>query len=336
MNRLWSRIADHADGMFALALALVVSVLDLANDEIPPDLVNNAILLCLAVLAFAVLRDRWRRESAEREVRTALEGAAVTLRGLPERLDNLAAIEDLVSTTRRALDASAAVRTVAGSEVGQTLEEARRSTDRWTFKGGTGTYMRAVTLPECVSNARRERRALLVRLEILDPGDPEVCERYARFRDTVSQKPDATGEEWTTDRARKESYATILACCWYRQQYSLLDVDIGLSSTMTRFRWDMSDRYVVMTQENDRGSALVFDSGKFYYDCWSTELQLSRDQARRVPIELAMDVPLSDEPTTEEVRRLFMVLGLPLPDGFTDTDTKAIIQKALNPMNPYG
>lgn len=336
MNRLWSRIADHADGVLALMLALVVSILDLANDAIAPELVNNAILLCLAVLAFAVLRDRWRRESAEREVRVALEGASANLRGLPERLDNLAAIEDLVSTTRRALDAAAAVRTVAGSEVSHALEEARRSTDRWTFKGGTGTYMRAVTMPECVGNARRERRALLIRLEILDPGDPEVCERYARFRDTVSSKPDATGEDWTTERVRKEAYATILAACWYRQQYSLLDVDIGLSSTMTRFRWDLSDRYVVMTQEDDRGSALIFDSGKFYYDCWTTELQLSREQSRRVPIELAMDVPLSEEPTAEEVRRLFMVLGLPLPEGFTDTDTKAIIQKALNPKNPYG
>ncbi|HEY3686951.1 MAG TPA: hypothetical protein VGL93_28205 [Streptosporangiaceae bacterium] len=336
MNRLWSRIADHADGVLALVLALVVSILDLANDIIPANLVNNAILLCLAVLAFAVLRDRWRRESAEREVRTALEGASRSLRGLPERLDNLVAIEELVSTTRRALDASAAVRTVAGSEVGHALEEARRSTDRWTFKGGTGTYMRAVTLPECVANAKRERRALLVRLEILDPSDPDVCERYGRFRDTVSSKPDITGEDWTTERVRKESYATVLAACWYRQQYSLLDVDIGLSSVMTRFRWDLSDRYVVMTQEDDRGSALIFDSGKFYYDCWSTELQLSREQSRRVPIELAMDVPMSGEPTPEEVRRLFMVLGLPLPEGFTDTDTKSIIQKALNPKNPYG
>lgn len=336
MNRLWSRIADHADGVLALVLALVVSVLDLANNDLAPDLVNNAILLCLAVLSFAVLRDRWRRESAEREVRTALEGASASLRGLPERLERLDAIQDLVATTRQALDAAAAVRTVAGSEVAHALEEARRTTDRWTFKGGTGTYMRAVTLPECVANARRERRTLLVRLEILDPADTEVCGRYARFRATVSSKPDATGEDWTTERVRKESYATVLAACWYLQQYSMLDIDIGLSSNMTRFRWDLSDKYVVMTQEDDRGAALVFDSGKFYYDCWTTELQMSREQARRVPIELAADVPLSAEPTTEEVRRLFLVLGLPLPEDFTDTDLKAIIQKALHPMNPYG
>ena len=334
MNRLWSRIADHADGVLALVLALVVSILDLANDDIPAGLVNNAILLCLAVLAFAILRDRWRRESAEREVRVVLEDAASTLRGLPERLDNLTEIEDLVSTTRRALEAAAAVRTVAGSEVAHALEEARRGTDRWTYKGGTGTYLRAVTLPECVDNARRERRALLIRVEILDPTDAEVCERYARFRETVSG-PDASGEAWTTDRVRTEAYATVLAASWYRQLYSLLDVDIGLTSVMTRFRWDLSDRFVVMTQEDDRGSALVFDSGKFYYDCWSTELQLSREQSRRVPIELAMDVPLSGEPTPEQVRQLFMVLGLPLPDTFTDTDVKSIASKALHAKNPY-
>lgn len=336
MNGFWTKISDHADGVLALLLAIVVSVLDLANDDVPSGMVDNAILLCLAVLAFAVLRDRWRRESAEREVRTALDGAADNLRDLPERLDNLVAIEQLVSTTRRALDASSAVRTVAGAEVGHALEEARRSTDRWTFKGGTGSYMRAVTLPECIANARRERRALLVRMEILDPTNIEVCERYARFRHTVATKPDVTGEDWTTDRVRLESFATVLAACWHHEQYGLLDVDVGLSTTMTRFRWDLSDRYVVMTQEDDRGSAMIFDSGKFYYDCWSTELQLSREQCRRVPIELAGDVPLGAEPSADQVSKLFTVLGLPLPEAYTETDTRIIVRKALHAPNPYG
>jgi hypothetical protein len=127
----------------------------------------------------------------------------------------------------------------------------------------------------------------------------------------------------------------VLSACWYRQRFRLLDIDIGLSAAMSTLRWDLSASRVIITQENPQGAAMVTDRGRFYYDWCSTELLTSLDQARRVPIEQARTAPLSDEPTVEEVRKLFEELGLDLPRAFSDRDVVDIIRKALRAKNPY-
>ncbi|GAA3233458.1 hypothetical protein [Actinocorallia longicatena] len=328
MGRFALWLAKNADAAIALLLAVVVAAISLGDPG--SKVVASATLLVLGLLAAGILRDRARRGPVEEEVRDALGRIAV----LPERLDQIARFELLVDRTRQKLDESSAVQILTGSEVAPVLAEARGGTDRWIYKGGTGTYIRAVTLPECVAAARRERRALLFRLEIIDPSDEEVCDVYARFRRSVGETVDGI-EPWTLERTRKESYATILAACWHRERFRLLDIDIGLASTMTTFRWDLSSSCVVITREDPNGPALKIDRGKFYYDWCSTELLASLDQARRVPIEQARSAPLSDEPTVEEVRRLFQSLGLPLPRGFTDRDVADITLRALRAVDPY-
>src|SRR5262245_6855121 len=111
--------------------------MDLLSD-LDPSTVNNGILIVLGVLAVAVLRDRHRKDE----------------------IDHLA-----IGT----LDGLAEVRVLHGDEVGDELAKARADTHRWYFRGGTGTYIRAKTLAECVAQARERQRELRVRLEILDP-----------------------------------------------------------------------------------------------------------------------------------------------------------------------
>jgi hypothetical protein len=326
--------AQNADGAIALLLAVVVAVLGIMPegimaDKIQTQLVDAATLVIMALVATALLRDRVRQAPVE----------AITsglLSELPERLARLDQIESLVVGTRHALDALQLVR-VLGSrqEIAQAHAEARKDTTRWIFKGGTGTYLRAVTLPECVAAARRDKRHLSVRIEIIDPSDAEVCETYAHYRRSLSDAPDGTGEMWTPDRARKESYATILAAFWHRQRYGLLDIEVGLSSTMTTFRWDLSATRLIMTVE-DPNKAMTALADTFYYDNCLTELRLSFEQARRVPLDLYKKTPLSDEPTVEEVHDLFTRIAVPLPRAYDDRDIVDIARKALRARDPYG
>src|SRR5690606_31456699 len=168
---------------------------------------TSGIRAVIGLLATSVLRDRGRRIPVEAEVRDTLRSSSATLGELSAKLTRVESFEDVLAGTKRALDESTVVRVIGGAQVAHVLEEARRDTDRWFFKGGTGTYIRARTLPECVAAARRERRTLLFRVEILDPSNVEVCEAYARHRRSVSDGPDATGEPWTLERTRKEAYA---------------------------------------------------------------------------------------------------------------------------------
>lgn len=326
--------ARNADGAIALGLAIVVGVLGIMPDKIVDDalkvqLVSAATLVILALVATALLRDRARQAPVEEAITSG------ALSELPRRLARLEEIETLAHSTRLALDALHLVRVLASSqEIAQSHAEARRDTTRWSFKGGTGTYMRAVTLPACVAAARKDKRHLTVRIEVIDPGDPEVCETYAHYRRSLSDAPDGTGETWTTDRARKESYATILAAFWHRQRYGLLDIEVGLSSTMTTFRWDLSSSRLIMTVE-DPNMAMTALAGTFYYENSDTELRLSFEQARRVPLEMYKRVPLGDEPTIEEVQELFDGIGVPLPKTYNGRDVVDIARKALRALDPY-
>src|SRR5437868_1328901 len=333
LKRFGSWSAQNADVAIALVLAVVLGVLGLMadllfKDKIPTELISNATLLILALVATALLRDRARQAPVE---------ATITSREfteLPRRLGQLDELHDLVAGTRRALNELQLVQVLNQREITLAHAEAREGTSRWSFKGGTGTYLRAVTLPECVIAARKEKRHLTVTVEVIDPLSEEVCETYAHYRRSLSDLPDGTGEMWSAERARKESYATVLAAFWHRQRYGLLDISVGLSATMTTFRWDLSSSRLIMTVE-DPNRAISAKAGTFYFENCDAELRLSMEQARRVPIELYKTVPLSDEPTVEEVEELFRKIRLPLPKAYTDHDVVDVTRKALRAKNPY-
>ncbi|WP_236003704.1 hypothetical protein [Nonomuraea antri] len=332
LRRIAPWAVQNADVAIALGLAIVVGVLGVMPDITwlnKGELVNAATLVMLALVATALLRDRARQAPVEETITSGLSD-------LPARLARMEQIESLVTGTRKALDALQLVRVLGSKqEIAHAHAEARKDTTRWSFKGGTGTYLRAVTLPLCVTAARRDKRHLTVRIEVIDPTDVDVCEAYAHYRRSLSESPDGTGETWTTDRARKESYATILAAFWHRQRYGLLDIAVGLSSTMTTFRWDLSATRLIMTVE-DPNRAMTALAGTFYYENCDTELRLSFEQARKVPLDMYKRVPLSDEPTIEEVQELFEKIGMPLPKSYNGRDVVDVARKALRAVDPYG
>jgi hypothetical protein len=294
----------NADGVIAIGVAVVVGLLDVFGKN---DRSSGAILLVLAALVYGSLAERRRR------IKDIGEATAGTSR----------AIEDL-----------AMVRSLSHTEVAAVHERARRDTSRWVFKGGTGTYLRAVTLPECVREAQRRRRSLSMKIDIVNPVDDEVCAAYARFRSTFeyrSDDPSAAG--WTIDRSRKEAYATVLAACWYRQRLDTLEIDVHLSSVAPALRFDLSDSGLIITQDDPGRVGLYVERGRPLYDYYVTELHQSREQA--VKLDLREATELGDEPTVDEARRLFDRLGAPLPTSFTERDVGDIIDKALRAEDPY-
>lgn len=313
-NRLFW-IINEVDALVALLIAIGAGVLGLLSVT-PPALATNAILATLAVLALAVLRDRWRRMTDEAELTVELAAASAKLDALLRGAEN-----------------SSTVKLLTGREVAKAHAEARVHTDRWLFKGGTGTYIRAVTLPDCVARARNERRRLYVRLEILDPTDVSSCDRYARFRRTVARKKEDGGEVWSCRRTREEAYATILAACWYQHRNILLSVDLALTDRVSIFRYDMSSDRLIITQDDASVPSLLIERGGFLYESYAVELQASADQARRVPIEEVRDLELSDEPTSAQVENLFAALKVPLDPA--EVGVPQIIDKALRAPNPY-
>lgn len=319
----------------ALTLAIIVSVLGFF-DLVSQQLLDSALLATIAILAFALFRDRWRGEAAETRIHRLAAEIDRHVQPLPDQLEQVLTLSEMVGDVRAALDRDASIRVLKGPEITDAFEEAREHTERWFYKGGTGTYTRAVTLPECVKHVRHERGQIQIRLEIIDPTDRRLCERYATYRTTVREGPDRTGEAWSPARTRNESFATVLAAAWYRQNYGhLVDVDVALSGLMTSYRYDLASSCLLITLD-DAAPAIRVDAGQQLYDYWSTELRLSFDQSRRVPLERASAVRLSREPSEAEVRRLFAELDLRLPPAFGAEQVGDIVRRALHARNPYG
>lgn len=334
-KKIWVGIAEYADPVVALLLACLFGVLG-AFGSVSQTVTSGGILTTLAVLAVVILRDRVNEASLDREIRNSTSQSREILGTLPQRLSHIEGLTGSISELRGLVEGNATMRTLRGDEVETAHRNARQRTDRWFFKGGTGTYTRAVTLPQCVETARRDRRALEFRLEIIDPTDGDACERYESFRRSVSPNPDGTGDVWFQGRARLESYATIVAASWNRQRFRLLDIQVGLTSIVSTFRYDMSSDYVIVTQDDPRFPALLVPRNKPLYDAYGVELRSSFEQTRHVRLDLADRVILSAEPTSEEVHKLLETLELPPMPPLEDAEVSLIVQKAIHAKNPYG
>ncbi|MEV6678789.1 hypothetical protein AB0N09_18305 [Streptomyces erythrochromogenes] len=305
LERFVAWVLRNADVVVALCVAMAVGFLDIFGDVVSDDVSSGATLVVLGLLATGSIVERVRRP---------------------------ASIHEALSGTRQALEDLAMVRSLSGNEVGEALRKARQHTNLWYFKGGTGTYLRAVTLPLCVAAAKEQRSQLNVKIDIVNPADERACAAYARFRQMFGGQ--RRGDEvWTTDRVRRESYATVLAACWYQRQLTTLEISVHLSSAVPTLRFDLSETCLVITQDDQSRVNLLVERGQPLYDYYVTELHQSREQATVLDLRVAS--PLGQEPTVDEVRTLFDDLGLPLPRVFTDSDIGKIIEKALHAEDPY-
>lgn len=109
----------------------------------------------------------------------------------------------------------------------------------------------------------------------------------------------------------------------------MLTVEVAFTRVMSTLRWDLSEGCVIVTPEDGSGSSLVFDSARSHYRALDRELVASFNQARRVPVDRADESNLGDPPTTEDVRRLFTAVGLPLPSTFSERDVVEIVGMAV-------
>jgi hypothetical protein len=225
----------------------------------------------------------------------------------------------------------AEVEVLAGAAITRAFAEARESCTFWEFKGGTGTYLRAKTLPEL---ARMRNRPIRIRVDVIDPADLELCAAYAQFshQAPVDLWP-LSGASETGRQVQTSCLATILAVCWHNQN-SLLEIDLRLSSTWSTLRFDRSDDGLLITVRDKGAPAYRVPSPANMYADYLTHLAVGFRQGRPVLLGGSVAQYLSEEPLVSEVRPLFEGLGLPL-DAYTDDDVALLIQKAMHPSNPY-
>ncbi|MXG26519.1 hypothetical protein [Streptomyces sp. YIM 132580] len=306
LERLLNWIAQNFELLLAVLGAVTVGVMDLFGDALGDDATAAATVLVLGAIAAGSLRQR-------------------------ARADHLAhAVEGI----QRAFEGMEMVRTLTGSEIGAELRTARERGGSWEFKGGTGTYLRAVTLPECVDRARRNRSNFTFSIEVVDPADARACAAYASFRRLYARQQNSSAPEtWTPERTSNESYATVLAAGWHLQRFPGMTVHLYLSSTAPTLRFDVSPSRLIITQDDPAQPGLLVTENHPLYRYYGVELRQSRSQAR--DIELSQARALDNDPTADQARAFFESVGLALPTSYSDGAVREIVDKALRAENPY-
>lgn len=136
-------------------LDVVATLLDVFGFfMIPADVFQNLVLFGVGTFLLASAAEASSRAVSNGNQRRLLE-AAKTAVGLIE------------------------VRQVPSTEIGSGLETLIDQSTEWTFRGGSGRYLRYATLPRLASLQARD---VPVEIQILDPRDDSLSAEYARYR----------------------------------------------------------------------------------------------------------------------------------------------------------
>jgi hypothetical protein len=315
----WMWLKANADVFPALAGAGVLFGLNLFG-VVPPAVAQDGLLAVLGVIAAAMIHERWNRAQDQRRRSGELNEMRATVADLTQQCGALlAAVRTVTGAT--------AVEVVSQADVAEELARAQRTTSGWSYRGTTGARLRDHILPACLEHVRRAQRPLKLTVELLDIGDVDQCQKYARTRSRLDSVTDPNGEGWTVARVRHEVYATVLALCWYRDRFDpLLDVALAFSPVYQTQRIDIADHMMIMTPDDPREPGLVVRKDSMLYPIYVSQLRESFLQSREMPIRLVRRSLTADRPRVADVRLLFRTIGLEQSD-LSDAEVERIIRK---------
>jgi hypothetical protein len=225
---------------------------------------------------------------------------------------------------------SAIMEVVEPPRISEILKRGRNRAMEYWYKGNTGRYFRAITLPELAREARLDNSTKNVFLLILDPTNRDACEYYALFR----QRLRSAEKEifWSGKRVQCELNATILSAYAWKTQEPALNIKVALVNIVSLFRIDFSSNLVLITREDERQPALMCETSSLFYKSYREDLFVSFQQARVLPDNIK-GIPLQSL-DIRSVRDLIFDLDLSGQE-LSDSDINSIINMAKKAKSPY-
>ena len=223
------------------------------------------------------------------------------------------------------------VATLPQPQIAPTLVNAARTTRYWHFKGGTGTFLKAITLPVLADTAAREIANIHITIQIIDPRDAELCKRYASIQRLTRNRSPVENVDWDALLVRRQSLATLLAVFVYADEEPRLKIGVFLHNRVSHFRYDMSDDVLVITREHPTAPALKYSRG-YFYETYKAELELEQGQCFRVAYPDGKKIS-RDDLTPDMARALLREINM--AHNVDDEDLKFALQYLRHPHSPY-
>ena len=314
--------------LIILVVATTVAILGATDTVNDVKTLLAATLATLAILGFSLFKQASRQEANDQRVVELARSA----RAIKEGLDDV----------EHALTIKPSVGELATLASRQKAFEAAMSTaNMWQFRGGTGSFTRAWTLPGLAARARESSTGThwRIQLQILDPQNTVRCREYAEYRAKLSRRPDNTVQHnWTTEAVQMGCLATIFAAHWH-QQHEFLVIDIRLRSEFSTLRHDISPDSIIITNEDSQFPALhirrMGESSALYH-AFRADFDLSFT-SHKPTLKAKSDfrVPADKEQVTEDdVLQVLRDVGI-AEQTLEGVSMDSIRELAMQPRNPY-
>lgn len=326
--RLLRRLRRDPEQLVILLAAATVAVLGTTDAVSDAKTLLAATLATLAVLGFSLLKQAARQEVNDQRVVGLGQSVDIVRKGIDEVEHTLKRNSSVGELTTRAAKQKA-------------FETAMLSANMWKFRGGTGSFTRAWTLPALATRARESSTGAhwRVQLQILDPQNTTRCQEYAEYRAKLSRRPGTTIQAtWTTEYVQTSCLATIFAAHWH-QQHEFLVVEIKLRAEFSTLRHDISPESIIITNEDSHFPALHIrrlDDASALYHAYHADFDLSF--ASLVPtLKTKSDIRVpaaKDQVTEDDVFRVLRDVGI-AEQTFEGLSLDSIRELALSSTSPY-
>lgn len=218
-------------------------------------------------------------------------------------------------------------------EINLLLRQAVNDTKLWIYKGATGRYTRNVTMPFMVKYAKNESLPRHIKICLLDPMNTNVCQQYSKYRRSL-KSTEKKKELWQENKVIEQIVATAISAILLKINEPIIDIELYFTNYFSTFRFDISDKYIIITKEDPEATALRADSETYFYDSYKYDFKILEEQCRKVDfdtIEHDSNLPLSLE-TVELILNESKILK---PEQIKNLNIKNVLSLLEGKDDPY-
>ncbi len=147
------------------------------------------------------------------------------------------------------------------------FKEATENTDIWFFSGSSGKYNRIEILPKLV----KSKETINIKIILLDFKSDKLLENYISYKKSLNSNTNQKHHD-SIKLIKIEILTTIIACCYYYLKNQKLNIEIGFKSSFSLFRIDVSKSCAIVTQEDPKDPAFLFEAESHHYTYYKEEI----------------------------------------------------------------
>lgn len=170
------------------------------------------------------------------------------------------------------------VRQVPASEIRSALMGNLHDASAFYFRGGSGRWLRNVTLPTLAAVSDRE---IALTVQLVDPRDEHLCHAYADYRSVARRGPSRREGEGNPRLIQRDILAAVYLAAYYSAN-ARLTATVVLTRNFSPLRYDVSDRGMVVSVADETKPGLVAASGTWLHDSVVDEMKQARHGSETV------------------------------------------------------